>query len=325
MILSTAQVAAMNLGVSTGLFPGGIPASYSWYPHGLGPQYPCSPPPGWTQAQMYMHVFVPDGSPSPNPAANLLTRNPQLWVRHTSDKSWAKLVTPPQTIGGGHFNLPITPQNLAQPLTITTLANGVTRIQPPTLSFMSHFWTGRGDFGTGGGNIDAVFITWEAALDAPGRYCLGLAMDWWTNSQGAAPAGSFTSNQASLCAMDWGTLDNVADTSTWGNYKTFVATNLTQAQLEQSLPPYFNGNANGDTVPPVVTPPVGVPGPVGPQGPKGDKGDTGPVGPTGPIGPQGEAGPQGLPGLDAGPAQALKILLNGTALKSGDVLSIEYV
>lgn len=258
------DIVAQCDGVDSGVYPEGLPASYSWYKGNQTKMDGGNPAPaGWSACTGYFVTYPQDFTNKPYVACNIFVKDIETYL-HKKAGGWVKVQDTPLPIVCGRFTGPQT-GNVASNLPTVLQADGSYMMASPPLNFCNHGWpTDRGAFTAG--LIDGSVTYVKMRVDNANANFLGMAgFDWWAN-----PAAPYPQNSGSG-SCSWKKLTT--------SFSQMYCTQMTAASLLADPPPQPAGTV---VTPPVVVPPVVVP-----------------------------------------PAPSLSIALNGTALKSGDVLTIK--
>jgi hypothetical protein len=245
--ITLAEILDRNRGRDNGVYPNGVPESYSWYRHGMrGLIGPFPPPTGFTAVLGWVVVYPQKGQPSV--PCTILCDSYQGYV-HKKVGGWAQTQFPNWKLAGGKFVDAISPANIAGPLVITEPdAAGVSSMPSPPLGYMDHFWTAqRGTYPAN--TVDGYLTFCRLRLSrADAHYVAQMGTDWWRDA--GAPFLSDFSNNPGLGSSDWLKL-----TDQW---KWVAFTNITEAMLRQQPPP--NVNMTGGVIePPPIEPPPAIP------------------------------------------------------------------
>lgn len=232
------DIVAQCDGVDSGVYPQGLPPSYSWYKGNQskmdgGNQAPA----GWSACTGYFVTYPQDFTNKPYVACNVFVRDLETWL-HKKAGGWVRVQDGGIPIVCGRFTGPQT-GNVASNLPVTKQADGSYMMASPPFDYCNHGWpAARGAFPAD--TIDGEITFLKMRVDNPNANFLGMCgFDWWQS-----PSAPYPQNRGSgSCA--WMKL-----TTEW---KQMFCTEMTAAQIANDFPPPLTAI--------VITPPPPVPTP----------------------------------------------------------------
>lgn len=225
------EVMRQNAWTDNGLYPQGVPSSYSWYPHGGGPNispqvrglYPNVPDQSWNAINAYTHIFPKLGEALPIAGDKIFMANTKV---HLHKKTGGWITVQDQSVNspiqGGWF-VPTQDNYFPPGMTIVNRPDKVAEYDAPREPYAAHVWpTPRGTFMPG--TIDGVFVTMDLWVNRAGCKLVAMSSgDWW-----ASPTAPFPNN-GGVGATDWIELTTEP--------QRCMYTHLTRAQLEADPTP----------------------------------------------------------------------------------------
>lgn len=238
------DAARQSLGLDTGVYPVGVPPSYSWYDGGGPlPMGSYGPPAGFTALAGWGQVNPQAGYQ--NVACNIYHKGHQTWV-HKKSGGWilAEDATTPTsrwTIAGGAFICDFQ-QNSATPLSISVLPSGERVMSSPVDGRCNHWWTQpRGEYPPD--TIDGALVMFAVRVDNPNCHMIAISgIDYW-QSQSAPYYDDHHTNPA-YSGSAWLKLTT--------QYQWVYSTRFTREQLLADPPPPFIGQTGDTTLPNVA-------------------------------------------------------------------------
>jgi hypothetical protein len=235
------DIVAQCDGVDSGVYPQGLPPSYSWY---KGNQTKMdggnTAPAGWSACTGYFVAYPQDFTNKPFVACNVFVKDIETYL-HKVKGGWVKVQDTALPIAVGRFDGPQT-GNQATNLPVTKQADGSYLMQAPPLGYCNHGWpTARGAFTAG--EIDGSVTYLKMRIDNANANVLGqCGFDWW-----ASPSAPYPQNKgAGSCSWMKLTTD----------FKQMYCTQMTAAKLLSDPPPQPTGSIVVVQPPPVVVPPA---------------------------------------------------------------------
>ncbi|SRR5258708_260123 len=231
------EAVRQSLSQPSGMFPVGVPPTYSWYDGSFSslPFGPDPPPAGFTAVTGWSQFYPQQGFT--NGSCTIFVKGWKTYV-HKSAGGWLQ-VQDGSSIGGGYYNADFV-GDVATSMTINNLGGGEFSFIRPETGKVSHFWADpRGTYAAD--TIDGVFALYAAKMDDAACNLIGnVGYDYWRSMSAPWP------DNASPGEGAWVKLTT--------SYQYFYFTNFNRAQLVADMPPPFQG---------VVAPPPPPPPPVG--------------------------------------------------------------
>jgi hypothetical protein len=164
-------------------YAAGVPRTYDWCSGSYKPAGYSGPPADFTAVSGWGQIYQDSTEPTyTNPNARVEVANSKTYVHLRSTGEWMLVQNQANNpIFGGHF-VPDFKENAAQPMNVTTGADGTASFDPPTPSYNAHFWCGaRGTYQPG--DVDGVYVQMDLRVSDPKMNLVANAgADWWRDS-----------------------------------------------------------------------------------------------------------------------------------------------
>lgn len=225
--LSVDCVVSQNSGFDTGIYPHGVPRSFSWRAGGAAAAGAGAPPSEFSALTGWGQIYPQAGAP--NVAANIDLKDYRVYV-HLRGGGWQLVQDQAvHTVGGRHYVADFS-NNSSSAMGLVVGSDRSVRMEAPAFGYNDHFWIEpRGSYSRGA--IDGVFSLAQLRTDrADANLIANFGGDWWRSP--SAPYvyqnGVFVNNPG-IGMGSW-----VRLTTT---YQYFFFTTLTRSQLEAEPPP----------------------------------------------------------------------------------------